>query len=265
MTGKTLIIFFVIFVSVVGHAQVGLSSDEQKLFNLLNQERKKAAMPPFQWNYHLAESARAHSQLMASHKLLAHQFPGEPALGERLGATGVRFNGAAENVAVGDITADVVPEIHDSLMNSPEHRGNILNSKYNAVGLAIVSRDGAMYVTEDFAHTVTAYSEEQFRDAVIAAFNKARQARGQSIIMVRDDPRIHDLACAEQDKPLIPQSLSNALEVVVFTSSEPENLPSDMQRLVGDPAVHRMSIGTCFHPDKQHGYASFWVVAAFYP
>ncbi len=246
-------------------AQVGLSSDEARLFNLLNQERKNAGLPGFQWNYHLAESARAHTQLMADRKVLSHQFPGEPALGERLGATGVRFNGAAENVAEGDLAGDVVSSVHAGLMHSPEHRANILNPKYNTAGLAMVSRNGELYVTEDFAHTLTTYSEEQFRDAVVVAFNSARRANGVAAVALREDSHIHELACSERDKAQIPDSLPNALEVVVFTSSVPETLPSDMQQAASDASLHRMSMGVCFRPDKQHGYANFWLVVAFYP
>lgn len=264
MTLRLFSIFLAVCLSALLHAQVGLSSGEQKLFNLLNQERKKAGLPQFRWDYHLAESARAHTELMAQRNVLTHQFPGEAVLGERIGATGARFNGAAENVAQGDIGGDTVGLIHTSLMNSPEHRGNILSPKYNAVGLAIVSQDNEMYVTEDFSHSLPAYSDGQFRDAVIAAFNKARQENQLPAVAIRDNPQIHDLACSEYDKPEIPQGLSNALDTVVFTSSEPEKLPSDMQTPARDPALHRMSIGVCFHPDQQHGYANFWVVAAFY-
>lgn len=264
MTSRILAIALLFFSSSTIVAQVGLSSDEQRLFDLVNHERKKAGLPPFQWSYYLAESARAHTQWMVKRKVLSHQFPGEASLGERVGVTGARFDGAAENVAAGDIAGDTVANLHDSLMNSPEHRANILSPKYNAVGLAIISNDGEMWVTEDFSHTVTSYSDSQFRDAVVASFNKARQARGLPPVTVINDPRIHSLACSESDKPQIPQSLSVALDTVVFTSSEPEKLPSDMQRAVADPTLHRISLGACFHPDNQHGFANFWVVAAFY-
>jgi len=262
---KNTLLALILFYLTSAFAQVGLSSDELKLFNLVNQERKKAGLPAFQWNYHLAEAARAHTQLMADRKVLSHLFPGESALGDRIGATGVRFNGAAENVAEGDIAGDTVTGVHASLMNSPQHRSNILSPKYNEMGLAIVSRDGVLYVTEDFAHTLPIYSEAQFRNAVIVAFDKARQAHNLPAISLREDSQIHDLACSEHDKAEVPQNLPNTLEVVAFTSSIPETLPSDMQKASGDPSLHRMAIEACFSPDKEHGYANFWVVAAFYP
>lgn len=258
-------IFFCFVWSTALYAQVGLSAGELQLFNLVNQERKKAGLPQFEWNYHLAEGARAHAERMAQRNMLTHRFEDEAALGERLGVTGARFNGAAENVAQADISGDTVTTIHTSLMNSPEHRSNILSAKYNALGLAIVSRNGQMYVTQDFAHTLQAYTDEQFRAGVIAAVNKAREANGLSLLVLREDENIHGAACSEYEKPEIPQGLSGALDAVVFTSSEPEKLPANMQKPTHNPALHRMSVGTCFRPDGKHGYANFWVVAAFYP
>ena len=244
--------------------QVGLSANELKLFNLLNQERVKAGQPKLQWDYHLAEAARAHTQLMVNRGALSHQFSREreAALGERIGATGVRFNAAAENVGEGD----AVEKIHQGLMNSPEHRANILSSKYNAIGLAIVAKDDELYVTQDFANVLPAYSEQQFRDAVAAAFNKARQTNGIAAVAVRSDAQLHDIACSENDKAGdIIHQFPQAQNVVVFTSSVPDNLLSGMQKLAADATVHRMNIGACFRPGKEHGYGSFRVVAAFYP
>src|SRR5215471_17132190 len=99
---RALVVHLAFLWSSVVFAQVGLSSDEQKLFNLLNQERIKAGLPRLEWDYHVAEAARKHTQLQASQKTLSHRFLGEPALGDRIGATGLRFDVAAENVALGE-------------------------------------------------------------------------------------------------------------------------------------------------------------------
>jgi uncharacterized protein YkwD len=259
------IIYLILCLSSMVRTQVGLSADEAKLFHLLNEERKKAALPLFQWNYHLAQAARDHTKWMVERKTLSHRFSGEPELSERAGAAGARFDSAAENVANGELSADTVGDVHGSLMYSPGHRANILNRQYNEVGLAVVTSEGQMYVTEDFAHTFPTYTEKEFREGVIAAFNKARQARKLPIVTVIDNPRMHELACAENDKPLLPHLSPPVLDEIVFTSFDPAQLPGEMQRAVGDPGLHRLSLGTCFHPDKQHGFASFWVVAAFYP
>jgi hypothetical protein len=48
----------------------------------------------------------------------------------------------------------------------------------------------------------------------------------------------------------------------VFTSSEPR-LPDQVQKAVTAAGYYHMKFGVCFRPDKEHGSANFWVVAAF--
>jgi len=194
--------------------------------------------------------------------VLSHQFLGEQVLGDRIGATGVRFDVAAENVAAGE----TVEEVHQGLMDSAQHRANVLSSKFNAVGLAVVSREGDLYVTQDFAHVLPSYSEQQFRDAITAAFNKARRANGFGPMPARADSHLYDLACSDNDdlKQML-GDLPGATNMVMFTSSAPEKLSPSMQKAAADKSLHRVDLGVCFKPGKEHGYGSFRVVAAFYP
>src|SRR6476659_3755067 len=76
-----------------------LRQAEQHIFQLANQARQDAGVEPLQWNEQAAEAARVHAKLMADKQALSHQFSGEAALRERLRATGLRFDSAAENVA----------------------------------------------------------------------------------------------------------------------------------------------------------------------
>lgn len=240
----------------------GLSTQQLTLFNLLNGERAKAGLPKLGWDEHLAQSAGAHAQLMAQQRELSHQFPDEPKLGDRIGATGLRFNAAAENVAY----APTIEEAHSGLMHSPPHRANILDPKYNAVGFGIVQADGELYVTQNFAHVLPVYTEEQFRDEVIAAFNQLRKGARLTPIEAAPDTQLHTAACAgKSDANALIRQLPGVTNLVLFTASVPEKLSPDMKAAAADRAVRRMGIGVCFKPGAAHGYGSFWVVAAFYP
>src|SRR5579872_3915312 len=155
-------LFFIVFLlpcvgfaAASGGAQAGQSADVREMFDLLNQERDKAGLPRFEWDYHLAQSARAHAGMLAERQELSHQFDGEPPLLVRIGSTGARFDVSAENVAM----APTVERAHQGLMDSPPHHANIMNPRYNAVGLAIVARGGELYVAQNFAHIVPSYSE----------------------------------------------------------------------------------------------------------
>jgi len=243
-------------------AQVGLSSNEGRLLDLLNQERVRNGLPKLEWNYQLAEAARAHTGLLVKHNALSHQFPGESVLGDRIGATGLRFDVAAENVAAGGFVEDV----HKGLMDSPQHRANILNPKYNSIGLAILSREDELWVTEDFANALPSFSEGQFRDAVIAAFRKKREASRIASIVVNVNDHLHDLACSESnDAQQVLQGLPGATTLIIFTSSVPEKLSPSMEKAAADKSAHRLEIGVCFKPGKEHGYGSFRILAALYP
>jgi len=124
---KTIVCSLLIFIS----SSYALASDqelrlaEQQIFRLANEARENAGIEPLQWNEMAAEAARAHAKLLAQNQALSHQFSGEPALRERLGATGLRFDAAAENVA----DAESADESHEALMNSPPHRQNLLDPK----------------------------------------------------------------------------------------------------------------------------------------
>jgi uncharacterized protein YkwD len=238
------------------------SGMEEQLFNLLNQERERAGLQRLQWNQDLADAARAHSDLLARHKKLSHQFRGEPELQQRAGKAGVRFDAVAENVAY----APTVRDLHDGLMHSRPHRANILNPEYNAVGIAIVERDGELYATQDFARVMAHLSEEQFREAVVAAFQKARAAQNKRPIVVRSDPRLHAAACSKSlNAKQILRGLPGATDLAIYTSSDPSQLPPNMRAAAADGTLHRMNIGVCFQQDSASGFSKYWVVAAFYP
>lgn len=258
----TVALFSLLLMSPLAKAAPQPSGREEQLLNLLNQERVSAGLQRVQWNQDLADAALAHSDLLARHKKLSHQFRGEPELQQRAGSAGARFNSVAENVAY----APTVPDLHDGLMHSPPHRANILNPEYNAVGIAIVEHDGELYATEDFARVLAGLSEDQFRLGVVAAFQKARAAQRKAPIAVRSDPRLHQAACSKSlNAKQILRGLPGATDLAIYTSSDAGQLPANMRSAAGDGTLHRMNIGVCFHQDSATGFSTYWIVAAFYP
>lgn len=92
-----------------------MSSAEKRILEELNHERIKNGLNPLEWNEQAAAAARAHARLLAENASLSHQFPGEASLPERIGATGVRFTVAAENVA----RTEWIEDVHPALMDLP--------------------------------------------------------------------------------------------------------------------------------------------------
>lgn len=259
------IFFHCVFVFLLTTAQAvqsgsAISAYEQRIFDELNHERASHGLPVLQWDEHAAGAARAHARLLAESGRLSHQFPGEATLPERLGATGARFTVSAENVA----QTEFVEDVHLALMTSPGHRANILSASYNAVGIGVVEKQGRIYVAQDFIFLVPNYSESQFNAAFVEAFNLARKARGIRPIYAREDAALHELACStDGNAGKLANNLTGVSAVVAFTSSDPHHLPAELNPRAANADFHTMKFGACFRPDQEHGYANFWVVAAF--
>ncbi|HKW77200.1 MAG TPA: CAP domain-containing protein [Terriglobales bacterium] len=235
-------------------------NSEQQLFASINQERERAGLPKLQWNEQLAQAARAHAKLLATNNALSHQFSGEPELAERLGGYGARFTFSAENIA----RADSAEEAHMGLMTSPGHRANILSSRYNAVGIAAVESQGHLFVTEDFAVLLPKFSEAQFTAELIQTINRARAAKHLFRLDIQDDIRLRSAACAARGNVRsMADAASPGSEMVLFTISDPQALPARLLQFVQEQRWRKLVLGACFQPGAQHGYANFWVAAAF--
>ncbi len=121
----------------------GLTADEQKMVNLINQERAKAGLAPLTVDLRLVELARKKSQDMITNNYFSHTSPtyGDPF--QMMTAAGISYRAAGENLA----GAGTVERAHSALMNSSGHRQNILSPTYNKVGVGIATGGpyGSMY------------------------------------------------------------------------------------------------------------------------
>lgn len=112
---------------------------EQKMFELLNQERVRAGLKPLKWNEKAAAVARKHSQDMFAKGYFAHENLEGKSPFDRMEAGGIVFKVAGENLAY----ASTVDLAHNGLMRSPGHRANILEVDFGTVGIGVI--DGGIY------------------------------------------------------------------------------------------------------------------------
>jgi len=121
----------------------GLTADEQKRVNLVNQERAKQGLKPLQVDMQLVKLARMKSQDMIDKNYFGHQSPTYGSPFDMMKSAGVSFKTADENLA----GAGSVEVAHQNLMNSSGHRANILNKDYTHIGIGIVNggKYGKMY------------------------------------------------------------------------------------------------------------------------
>jgi uncharacterized protein YkwD len=130
-----------------------LKGDEKALLDLLNKARAEAKLPAVRPNAILCKIARAHSQNMLKQKKLSHELDGKK-VKHRARDAGYDYRVIAENVAFGESEGDPIKpaEIHDGWMKSPGHRKNILDRRYEEVGLGVAydRKAGVYYFTQVF-------------------------------------------------------------------------------------------------------------------
>jgi len=237
---------------------------EQELFRMTNRDRAEAGVPELEWNEWLAQAARKHAAEMARRGRLSHQFPGEPGLRDRVAATSIHFNASAENIALGLITAG----INQDWMLSPGHRANILDPKYNAIGVAVVRNGDELYAVTDFAHSVPALSASDVEGAAAAAINQARAQRKLSPLARRQDPELRHYACqmAKDDHINAKAILGrpNVSASLAFNDPDPANFGSHFRNLANVATSKAFAVGACFARTDTYPEGTNWVVVAFY-
>lgn len=119
------------------------TKDEQELLRLVNQERAKLNLSQLTLDLTLQAVGRAHSLDMFRRGYFSHHNPEGQDPFDRLKAHGVHYHIAGENLAL----APTVAMAHTGLMNSPGHRRNILEPKYNRIGIGAYkdSKYGIMF------------------------------------------------------------------------------------------------------------------------
>lgn len=138
---------------------------ERQMLDLINAERTSRGLNPVQLELRLNDAAEDHSEWMLDEDIFSHTGVGGSSPGDRMEDAGFVFSGSwrwAENIAwqsergAPGLEDDVV-DLHNSLMNSPGHRANILNPDVTVIGIGIEYGDyngwDAVIVTQNFAKT----------------------------------------------------------------------------------------------------------------
>jgi len=127
----------------IGSYEAALSPE---LFQLISSERTKAGLAPLQYNDDLARLAENYGEEIASSRILSHLSRNGKTPADRANAQKIKFNYLGENLAI----AGDIPAAHLALMNSPNHRDNILSPVFRRVGVAIfqVTPSGVLIIEE---------------------------------------------------------------------------------------------------------------------
>ena len=144
--------------SAVAAAYLPMSAPEYQFLAELNADRAASGQAPLAANSVLSGLARQRSQqMLASGQFSHYDAAGQLIFAGLLNSAGFPYAFAGENLAENNYAwGQSLDEANAELMNSPTHRANILNARFNEAGVGIAGPGprGEYYYTQLFAQTL---------------------------------------------------------------------------------------------------------------
>jgi len=117
--------------AAVAH-EARMSAVAAEVTRLVNEDRARAGCAPLAWDDRAAAAAQAHSEDMVMRHYFDHTSPEGRTAVDRLKAAGAPYRALAENIAVGQQSAQ---EVVNGWLQSAGHRHNIENCRYTRTGV----------------------------------------------------------------------------------------------------------------------------------
>jgi uncharacterized protein YkwD len=253
------VVFAALFLVLSPCCQPAESSQAEEMLRLINQERVKRNLPALHLDASLSRAAARHSLEMAQGRRLSHQLSGEAPLVQRVAQAGAAFDAVGENVAHSESIAGA----HQDFMYSSGHRANILDPRYNAVGIGAEESRGMLYVTEDFARLQNKFSATDFASAVLAKVDGWRKQAGLTPLSHMDPSILRLKTCQPQmTAQTMSDSVPGAAWTVVFTSFNPDQPPDELKKISQEARARSIAVAAC--QIQSDGFAKFEVAAVFF-
>jgi hypothetical protein len=235
---------------LISHSQ---SPEEKALFDMANQFRAQNGLASLTWDPALARAARQHLAVIFQHPgTLEHEYPGEPDLVTRGHQAGAHFSSIAENLAGNDQSA---AQIHQSWVNSPGHRANLLGSGLTSVGIAVApGPNGLLTAVQDFSHAADVLSAAAIEQQVQKLLSQ-RGFQPNTSPDAKQDARISCTTGAVPQQANPQPALSMQWECTDLSQLPPEILqhlpPSDPQH------PRTAAVGSCPSHQSNQGFTTY--------
>ncbi len=132
-------------------ARLSIADVEFQSFQMVNEARRDGGVePPLELAESISTVARAHSEAMRDEDFFGHVDSNGNEVGGRLGAAGVGFTRAGENLARVSGSGNPAATAHALLMGSGGHRDNILSADFRLVGVGAARRGDTFWITQVF-------------------------------------------------------------------------------------------------------------------
>jgi uncharacterized protein YkwD len=251
-------------VSPAATRQSEVDALEQRMIQLVNQDRANHGLAPLQHDPGLTAIAMGHSQDMVEHDFFAHESSRTGKMTDRYAAAGYLAVGSAENLAINS----TIDAAEVALMNSPHHRDNILNRDLTHIGIGIVvtgaGNQRTYTITQNFSHPYQAQSPAQWQAQAQAQIAAARTTAGRPSMAT--DERLNAIATnmatiaaregydGERLKPMISAALREAgidyrrYQFHYQTMYAPEHL--HVPGSVAEPGTSGIGVGVAEAPPR---------------
>lgn len=217
--GSVVVANFPVYVGIAAPREVrvpvGSAGDEpldervvaERLLELVNEDRRRARLPPVTLDDALSSVALAHSRDMHEHAFIGHTSKTTGSAGDRLKRAGVRTDLVLENIGRGYSPE----EVHQGLMESPGHRANVVHPNASHIGIGVVRQvdegRSAYLVTEVFTRRAVRIDVDDAPDDLLDLINAERVRRGIDPLVADDD--LAELADGTARAFFAPAPLSN--------------------------------------------------------
>lgn len=235
---------------------------ERQLLELANADRARAGLPSLKMDDGLVRAARKHATEMAAMGQLSHQFADEPSLSQRISAmSNLHLDREGENVALAIDAAGA----HQALMASPPHRDNLLSPNFNVAGMGVVRNGTRIYVAQDFGDSIATVSVRQAQELVEASVEQLRAQANMPRLARVSNSTMQASACAmAQADSLSAAARPAGAYMLRYTSMQPEQLPSNISKVIAQRGLKTYSAGTCYARTPRYPNGAYWVVLVFY-
>ena len=241
---------------------------EQRMLELVNQDRADAGLPALAWDERAADVARAHSREMLATGDVAHVSQTTGTAADRVKAAGIKTAAVLENIA----RAYGVAEAEAGLMNSPGHRANLMSKSVTHIGVGIVFGEEVagrreMFVTQVFIRVTPKVDPAAVGDDLREGIADVKSLESDTSLDLIAGELAAALARGE-DRKTASARASKALEKlakkfakvgsVITTVADLDAL--DPKSLVGDVNATHMGIGIAQGTHDELGEGAVYVV-----
>ena len=134
-----------------GSATLNITEIAFQSLQLANTARDEAQVDPdLNWEEALAQVAKAHSEAMRDEGFFGHVDGSGQRASDRLRAAGIDFSMLGENLVRITTSSDPAAVAHRNLMDSNDHRENILEPGFRVAGIGVARSGNTYWFTQIF-------------------------------------------------------------------------------------------------------------------